>query len=307
MKNREALEAYEAIKSKMDKTEIFFRLEALSKYLNSLCTTISPKGFKSPFLFQWTYTTEINGEKEYECYLKANLFTATKSLERAIKKLEPENLTAVKERILLDFICDLSKFIAYFDKDHDFSWLLINTNSHISNFYYDLAYHSFWEGQSGEHQEEKLAQSSSAAFIIRQSIEYKIKRVLGIDKILMNKKPYIRTTELCFKAIDKNLKFYTLKDFSFSTIKNIFSWTHVFIHGGYRPEPWQTETALTYLRSFFYSDETSKSKSHSYYGGIEVQEADLVKLKELTEETIKAEGEFEIKWLFKPEVAIIKK
>lgn len=307
MKNREALEAYEAIKFKMDKTEIFFRLEVFSKYLNSLCATISPKGFKPPFLFQWTYTTETNGVKEYECYLKANLFIAAESLERTIKKLELEDLTAVKERILLDFVCDLSRFITYFDQDHDFSWLLGNTNTHISNFYYNLAYNSFWEGQSGEHQEEKLAQSSSAAFIIRQSIEYKIKRILGIDKILMNKKPYIRTTELCFKAIDKNFEFYNLKDFSFSAIKNIFSWTHAFIHGGYRPEPWQTETALTYLRSFFYSGETSKSKSCSLYAGVEVQESDLVKLKELTEETIKAEGEFEIKWLSKPEVAIIKK
>lgn len=306
MKKREALEAYEAIKSKMGKTEIIFRLEALFDYLKSLCTVISPKGFKAPFLFQWAYATETKNVREYECYLKANIFMATTSLERVIKKLESENFTAIKERILLDFICDLSAFITYFDKDHDFTWLLVNTNTHISNFYYDLACHSFWEGQSGEHQEEKLAQSSSTSFIIRQSIEYKLKRVLGIDKILKNKKPYLQTIELCFNAIDKNLEFYTLRGFSFSQIKNIYSWTHTFIHGGYRPEPWQTENALTYLRSFFYSGETSKGESYSFYAGIEVQDSKLAELRELTEKTIMAKGEFEIIWLSKPEVAIIK-
>jgi len=308
LRNKEALEAYGAIKSDKDKTEIIFRLKVLAEYLNSLCNFINPKGYRAPFLFQWTFATETKNVKEYECYLKANIFTATTSLDRTIEKLESENLSKVKERILLDFICDLSSFISYFDKDQDFSWLLVNTNTHISNFYYDLANHTFWDGQSGEHQEEKLALSSSTAFIIRQSIEYKIKRILGIDKIIKNKRPYIRTMDLCFKAIDKNSEFYTLKDFSFSAIKNIYIWTHTFIHGGYRPEPWQTETALTYLKSLFYSGETSKSKSYSLYAGIEVKESELVKLRELTEKTIMAdEVEIEIQWLSKPEVAIIRK
>lgn len=91
-------------------------------------------------------------------------------------------------------------------------------------------------------------------------------------------------------------------------MKQIYSWTNYYIHGGYRPEPWRTETANNYLNFFFYSGATSIKSSLSLYAGIEVLESDMDKLRKNTEKNIKkgVQGVVHIDWLFNPEVAIIK-
>lgn len=305
MKNKEILKAFKAVDSKSETTQVLSNLENVMAYLESLCKQIDPKGFKPSFIYQWTFKTQIGNKKEYECYLKANIFSATNSIKRIIGKIDKDGISEFKSRLVKDFLCDLKPFISYYDKTQDYSWLSMNTNAHISNFYFDLATHAFWNGQPSEHPEEKLALSTSTPFIIRQAIEYKIKRILAIDYLLQNEKPYNRTPDLCFKVIDKCSNFLMLKNFTFETIKNIYTWTHIYIHGGYRPEPWKTECALDYLKHLYYSGETSKMGSYSLYAGIEVLQADISKLKEVTESVIKEEKKMTIKWLLGHEVAKI--
>ena len=186
--------------------------------------------------------------------------------------------------------------------------MIINTNTHITNFYFDLSRNAFYNGIPNDIKEEKLVLSTSTSFFIRQSIEYKIKRILGIDYILINDKPDKRSVEKYFKAIENNMSFYTTKNFNFEIIKKIHSWTHTYIHGGYRPEPWKTETALFYLNELFFSGKTSRKKSFSLYAGIELKESELESLKSNTESTIKSldNSETSVKWAWPPEVAIIK-
>jgi hypothetical protein len=99
----------------------------------------------------------------------------------------------------------LKPFILILDKDHDYSWLLLNTNSHSTNFYQDLSFNSFWHGRPGNHFEENLVLASSTPFIIRQTIEYKIMRILGINYYLVNDKPDIQFISKLFSVIE-NIK-----------------------------------------------------------------------------------------------------
>lgn len=305
MNNKEILAAFKAIKSKSETTLILERLENVLVYMQSLCKQLNPKGFRPSYIYQWTFKTEIRNKNDHECYLKANIFSATSSLRRTIETIDKGGNSELRSRLMTDFLCDLKPYISYFDKTQDYSWMLINPNIHISNIYFDLANQAFWHGQSSKYIEEKLALSTSTAFFIRQGIEYKIKRILAIDYVLWNDKPYNRTPELCFKVINKCSNLFNLKDFTFEIIKNIYFWTHAFIHGGYRPEPWKTECALDYLKYLYYSGETSKKKSYSKYAGIEVLEKDIVELRKVTESVISEEKNLTIKWISQHEVAVI--
>jgi len=305
--NKEAFEFYKSIKKNHDSIELTKKGNLFLEYLVKLCDSISRKGFKDNFILQWLFKNELKHENDIKSFYKANLFSAKNSLQRIISKLETEEINEVNKRMLTDFICDLKPFIIYFDKKQDYNWLLLNTNTHISNFYSSLSMNVFWSGKPGEHLEESLVLASSTPFIIRQSIEYKIKRILGIENLLINEKPDIRTIEKCFKAIENNQIYYRTNGIDFKVIKLIYSWTNNYIHGGYRPRPWQTETALNYLKKLFYAGKTSKENSFSIYASIEVLKDDLPKIKELTETSLKSEtqGDLKIKWLLKPELAII--
>lgn len=305
---KQALKLYNSLKSIGKDSEVVINLDEFKDYLSELCDNICPKGLKDKFIYQWVFKYEISSKKDYFSYCKANLFAARYSLIRLIKKLEGNEINEVARKMLIDFVCDLKPFISNLDPGQDYSWLTININSHITNFYFDLAINVFLGGFPGEHPEERLVLSSSTPFIIRQSIEYRIRRILGIDYWLVDGKPDIRSVSKCFKAIDNNKMFYKTRAIDFEEIERIHSWTNIYIHGGYRPEPWRTETAISCLTGLFYSGETPIEHSFSRYAGVEVLEGDLPAIREHTERSIKdqCKGEVEIRWLNKPEVAILK-
>ncbi len=305
--NKEAFEFYNSIKRNPNSIELTEKAVDFLEYLSTLCYSISSNGFKVNFIYQWLFKGKIKQGKDTGSYFKANLFAAKYSLDRIIKRLDVDEINEVSKRMMIDFICDLKPFIEFFDKNQDYSWLILNTNSHVSNFYSDLSMNIFWSGKPGKHLEESLVLASSTPFIIRQSIEYKIKRILGIDYLLINDKPDIRTIERCFKAIENNKIYYKTNGINFKIIKLIYSWSNIYIHGGIRPAPWQTETAADYLKKLFYSGETSKKNNFSIYASIEASKNDLLQIRELTEKSLKngIEEKVYIKWLINPEIAII--
>ena len=307
-KNNEAYKAYLVLEmqGELKKEEVLETLESFKSYLKKLCSTITKRTPKMSFIYQWIFCYKIDN-KDLEKYCKANLFAATYSLERIISKCNQQEITPVFRRLLIDFICDLKIFINYYDKSQNYEWLTANTNSHITNFYYDLARNVFYNGKPGMYEQEHLTLSSSTPFIIRQSIEYKIKRVLGIDYIQLCDKPHKTSADIYFMALRNNFEFYRRIKFDFEVIKKIHSWTNSYIHGGYRSRPWLTENALNYLQELFYAGETSQPQSLSLFAGIKILEIDLEDLLNKTEESIKNKlgKDAEIVWLPKPELAYI--
>ena len=197
--NKEALNAFQALNKKgnIDKINVIETLKVFQKYLVSLCEQLCKNKLKPNYCYHMIFANSVY-KKDYKSYCKANIAVASESLNRILFKIEKDELNEFKIRFLKDFICDLKSYIKIFDSQQDYSWLLGNTNSHITNFYFDLARNIFWNGIPSDHQEERLVLATTTPFIIRQSIEYKIKRILGIDYILVNEKPDIRSTEKFF-------------------------------------------------------------------------------------------------------------
>lgn len=306
--SREAFAVFKALKSRSHSRIKETLIEVLS-YLEKLTGQVCPNGLSHVFICDWTFKNELSSDKDIKSYHKANLFSAKESLNRILLKIEEVQIGEVMNRMLLDFICDLKPSITYFDQNQYYSWLVGNTNTQISNFYYDLSESIFWNGVPGQHPQEKIVLAASTPFVIRQSIEYKIKRILGIDYILLkNGRPDIQAMKKCFSAIEANKIYYNTTNFNFEIIQKIHSWTHAYIHGGYRPEPWKTETALYCLKNLFYEGANSTNpNSFSWYAGVEVFDYNLDKLKETTDLSLRKDAEIEIVWLSNPEVAVIKK
>lgn len=306
--NTEALEAYKSLKGPGDivKDEVILKLESFCHYLEELCKQIS-KPPKQNFIYNWIFCNDVE-DKDVHNYCKANIFAATESLKRIVNIAKEQEISPIFKRLLIDYVCDLKEFINYFDSSHNYKWLVGNTFTHISNFYYGLAKNVFYYGKPGDHEQEYLTLCSSTPFIIRQSIEYKIKRILGINYIEINDKPHKTPADIYFKALNNNADYYITKKTNFEILEKIHCWTHLYIHGGYRARPWITETALFFLDPLFYAGTTTDSKTKSLYAGVEIIESDLTKLLIQTEEFVKKVigEEVEIIWLKKPEAAYLK-
>ncbi|MFC2119051.1 hypothetical protein ACFLSY_10450 [Bacteroidota bacterium] len=309
MRNNEAYDTYKALKNpkNLDKTEVLEKLELFRIYLEDLCGKISKSTPKENYIIQWIFCHEYN-RKDAKNYYKANIFAATGSIKRIISTLKQQEISPVFRRLLIDYVGDMKEFVNYFDKSQNYKWLIGNTFTHITNFYFILAQNVFINGKPSGNEEENLALSSSTPFIIRQSIEYKIKRILGINFIEMNGKPHKTNANIYFKALNNNSYFYKTKKIDFVVLEKIHSWTHFHIHGGYRARPWITETAINYLTELFYSGKTSDAKSLSLYAGIEIEEKELPTLLKCTEDFIKKEigQNIEIHWLQNLEVAFLR-
>lgn len=292
--------------SKPDKEVVLRHIEIIINYLETLTSTYFLKTPKADFLYEWAYKLKVN-PKDSRKYWFSNLFLAKESLKRIQVKVSEKGVSNLNKKILKNIICDLSEIIRKVDNNQDFDWLIMNTNTHITNFYFSLAKNSFWSGHPKPNSVEEVVLSSSSTFFIRQSIEYKIKRILGIDYINIGGTRDNRLTEKCFKVIEKNKSYYKFKNFQLRTVKNIYKWTHIYIHGGYRAEPWLVESALNYLEQFFFEGESSKKNSYSYYSSVEVKKETLELLKKNTvEELRKLSGDhLEIRWLISPEVAVV--
>jgi hypothetical protein len=114
-----------------------------------------------------------------------------------------------------------------------------------------------------------LSSFNASVFLIRQSIELKIKNSLGINFICDN------TGRMIKFPSDKLMEFFfskseiELPDIKKSIVKKIHNWTQYFVHGGYVLNLWQIDIAHDLLNPLF--DMGEKNGSLSIYGGVKIK------------------------------------
>ncbi|WP_297286232.1 hypothetical protein [uncultured Brachyspira sp.] len=122
-----------------------------------------------------------------------------------------------------------------------------------------------------------ISSFNSSVFLIRQSIELKLKNMLGIDYIInydngkLVKIPGDRLLNFAFK--NKNIKVPdTLES---DIIKKIHDWTQIFIHGGFIINIWQIHIAHVILKELFMPNTYSNTEKRifSIYGSISMSKS----------------------------------
>jgi hypothetical protein len=113
-----------------------------------------------------------------------------------------------------------------------------------------------------------LSSFNASVFLIRQSIELKIKNALGINYIADNKGAMLRIPGDKFMDFFFNNSKIELPDIKKSIVRKIHNWTQYFVHGGYILNLWQIDIAHSLLRPLF--DIGEKNGALSLYGGVRI-------------------------------------
>lgn len=195
--------------------------------------------------------------EDYDEYCKINLSLATTILEKKIDELNKtglnyHNILKYKEYLKV-FISDLKSIIEYLHKD-DSDYNFVNNSYPALNSERDLleaAYNLLYPFKCLNIQHTYLDNISLANVIIRQVIEVRIKRFLGIWKI--NKKS-CDCRDFSYSAlidfIKQNNQYFD-HSLDFDNIKTIYKWSCNCIHNAIRPKIWVLENAFIELGEFF--------------------------------------------------------
>jgi hypothetical protein len=113
-----------------------------------------------------------------------------------------------------------------------------------------------------------MSSFNASVFLIRQSIELKIKNALGINFISDNKGEMLKIPGDKFMDFFFNNEKIELPNIKKSIIRKIHSWTQYFVHGGYVLNIWQIDIAHSLLLPLFECGE--KNGNLSLYGGVKI-------------------------------------
>jgi hypothetical protein len=113
-----------------------------------------------------------------------------------------------------------------------------------------------------------LSSFNASVFLIRQSIELKIKNALGINFIQDSNGAMLRIPGDKFMKFFFDNKEIELPNIKKSIVRKIHNWTQYFVHGGYVLNLWQIDIAHTLLQPLFKGGD--RNGTLSIYGGIKI-------------------------------------
>ena len=261
--NRQFYCANFALKANELQKECFKNLLA---YLDSLCYIKKSE----EWIFNSIFTKKRPGNYEL-----ANIYAAKISLNRVLNRKsvnEFKNQTIIE--FLNDFIGDIKGFVQIVDPEQDFSWLLYNTNSSLSHFYFDEVCNLLYGEQRKSIDSD--AKFNLATLVIRHTLEQRIKKLIGLDYLLKNNNPVPFSNVL--EAIIKLPNLQKRSEIDFKKLEKINSWANQHLHRGIRPLPWQMEWAENEIKKLFYKGKTIDEQRLSLFASFETN--DLNKLRE---------------------------
>lgn len=182
------------------------------------------------------------------------------------------------------------------DYIEDSKWHYVGTNHLLYNSIYDK-----------KMLDDKFAFILSAVSL-RQSLELKMQRILGIEYIrdLKGEKIYTKH-HFFFNFILKNKEHFDLSSINIKIIQKIFEFCNLSVHIGVMPYVWQMNYAMKFCDPLFF-DENKKNKGFHFHSSVKISNYNELKEKLENKLLIKfpnPEYELKIQWL-KPEAQILK-
>ncbi len=242
--------------------EIVRFLENLLDYLRK----IKPINLSEDFVFKQIFRAEWDN-KENDNMTKAHVAAMEVSLTR-LNTLFKQNPNEILKELLIDFVCDAKLWIEKVDSDQDFTWLISNTSRAISHSYYHMVRKSLYGVDENKFLQYD-AQFVVATLQIRNTIESRIKQLLGIVEFKYKSKP-VSFSEIL--TIVKKVKQLSSKGVLFDRLETINNWANNHLHRGLRPYPWQMEWAEHEISKLFFIGKTSDKKTFSIYASFETED-----------------------------------
>ncbi|MDP3111109.1 MAG: hypothetical protein Q8M71_03275 [Thermodesulfovibrionales bacterium] len=115
----------------------------------------------------------------------------------------------------------------------------------------------------------------TAIFLIRQSIEIRLKNAFGIHTILSKDGKILKVPGIIFLQFAKENISDVEFPIKFSVIEKVYNWTQHYIHGGFIPHLWEIEWAFHVLKPLFepyIEDKDGKLIRYDRYGSVKIKQ-----------------------------------
>jgi hypothetical protein len=145
-----------------------------------------------------------------------------------------------------------------------------------------------------------------SVFALRQSLEIRFRRAIGIFKIL---DPKINDAKLrhdfILDFIDENHALIETKIGSMTNLSKIYKWTNFSVHTGRMPKIWEIQFAFNYCSKLFQPDPYNNKSGWHLHSSIKIK--DYVELKKKFEDKVNTElpnNKWQFIYMEKPEAII---
>ena len=222
---------------------------------------------------------------DQEKFVKINLYAGKQTLGRITSDIESskEGLTYdnifLYRNILKEFLVDIKFFIEFYRRKADPKFVFYTAAKSYFTTSFEtimvargLFYNSLLKENSLPYKESQ----GMVGMVIRQSIEVKTKRLLGIYEIKKLKAKSFYSFKKLFDFIEINKSDIIYDPIDFEILKQVYSWSCTYIHNAELGYIWQNEIALSYLlRSFFAPG--SHGSTRSIFGAFKINSFEAVK------------------------------
>lgn len=217
-------------------------------------------------------------KEEYRQLCKCHVSLALKCLEKLIAYIQANNIEPVQYgKHVFEYLFDLKEYIEEIDPKSDPNYSFVDgwkSYSDMSVIMFREARNLFWAGclEVKEPIPYRTAMPL-AVFGLRQAIEVRLRRAIGIFKIVDEKMNDAKLRhDFIFDFFNANLDLVEMKVASIQNLAKIYKWTNYNIHNGGIPRIWEVEYAFEYASKLFESDKMEHGKTWSIHSSIKIND-----------------------------------
>lgn len=234
----------------------------------------------------------LKNDSEINNFCKCSLSVANKYLKEVIGEIKKDNKKLTDKNVLKysdlirEYLHDVKPFVEYFKRKKDPNYILFTGGKDYNNHSYEInriSNNLYWNCFYKQNIFDQKMSINISNFALRQSLEIKFKRILGIYDVY-NKSlngPKLRH-DFFPDFINRNKSHFELPYTNLSFLINAYKWTNRTIHNAENPRIWELRCVLDYVNPFFKWGEgltNDGKKTSSIFGAVKINDYDTLKEK----------------------------
>jgi hypothetical protein len=250
-------------------------------------------------------------ESEYTQLCKCQVELASRCLADIQNEVNGDTTKCLAFRNhILDYLFDLKPYVEQVMKESGPSYVFIEgwkSTTQSSVMMYQEARNLFWSSMVDKSNPVSHRSAVNlSVFALRQALEIRFRRAIGITKIIDEKINDARLRhDFILDFISDNLDLIEIKVGSMPNLINIYKWTNFSIHTGGMPKIWEIQNAFDYCIKAFQPDSPSKQTGWNIHSSVKIK--DYAELKKRFETEVNTEfpnKKFHFLYDKKPEAVI---
>lgn len=258
-------------------------LKDFHDYLIQLKATHVKKHYLPGYLIGWLYSERkgFKNDSEGTSYCRAQLCVAEYCFGKIIAEInnlstgESDHRIIQFKEMIRNFVHDIRPIVDYLEKRRDPAYSFFEGGKNYGTRtieVFGICNNLFWTSAFTENIVDVRAGLNLSVFTLRQALELKYRRILGIGNI------YNKDTEIepklkhdyFYSFIKSNIVHFKFHTPHIADIWKIYRWTNETIHTGNIPRIWELQYALEVANPFFAPQLASPTGAWSIHSSVEI-------------------------------------